>query len=200
MEERLKPQQSHQQRRGVVSIRAYRPSDAEDLQRAANHAEVSKNLRDGFPFPYTLDDARWWIDRCISEASTNDNNKSRTFAIALDDVVVGGIGLVDSPEAEAMSSEDDGGCPEEIGYWLTPSEWSKGIATKALELLISRARRRDLPLRTSCRAMMALPDVENYASRRVLEHCGFVAQQGELVDVKIKDDRTSKSVLYRLVL
>ena len=194
-----------------MSIRPFRASDVEDLQRAANHYEVSKDLREGFPFPYTMDDALWWISR---NGTTNIEEKGRSFAIALDDIVVGGIGIVEnSPEVRALSSEnpgDSGTTLEEIGYWLTPSQWNKGITTRALRLLIDRLRPYGLrnpenECGSPTTTLVALPSVTNHGSRRVLEHCGFVAEtmvgeEHKTIPVTIKGDRTNHSMVYKLEL
>jgi RimJ/RimL family protein N-acetyltransferase len=53
-----------------------------------------------------------------------------------------------------------------VGYWIGREFWGRGIATRALELLLDELRVRPLRARVS-RA--------NPASIRVLEKCGFVA-------------------------
>ena len=44
-----------------VTLRAWRPSDAPSLARHANNRNVASQLRDRFPHPYTLADAREFI-------------------------------------------------------------------------------------------------------------------------------------------
>ena len=53
----------------------------------------------------------------------------------------------------------------EVGYWLGREFWGRGIATRALELLLEELRMRPL---------YAHVVRHNAASRRVLEKCGFV--------------------------
>ena len=62
----------------------------------------------------------------------------------------------------------------EVGYWIGREFWGKGIATKALELLLEEVKTRPLygvALKT------------NLGSQHVLEKCGFnqFAQKGEEV-------------------
>ena len=68
-------------------LRAWRPGDEAALVRYANNRNVSRNLKDRFPFPYTAADAESWIERAGAQ------NPPTTFAIALDDGVVGGVGV-----------------------------------------------------------------------------------------------------------
>lgn len=64
-----------------------------------------------------------------------------------------------------------------VAYWLGKEWWGKGIATRALELMLEADPTRPL------HAFLAPPNV---ASRRVLEKCGFVfAGEEEREDGKI---------------
>lgn len=51
-----------------------------------------------------------------------------------------------------------------VGYWLAKEHWGKGIATRALELLLEKV---------SIRPLYAQVAKENVASLRVLERSGF---------------------------
>ncbi len=52
-----------------------------------------------------------------------------------------------------------------VGYWIAKTHWGRGIATRALTLLLEDVNRRPLHARVA---------VDNKASIRVLERCGFV--------------------------
>lgn len=52
-----------------------------------------------------------------------------------------------------------------VGYWIAREHWGRGIATRALALLLERISTRPLYARVA---------KSNVASIRVLEHCGFV--------------------------
>lgn len=73
-------------------------------------------------------------------------------AIMLDDTVVGHI--------SCFRSEGQ----DEVGYWIAREHWGKGIATRALALLLEQVTIRPLHA-TVARA--------NAASIRVLQRCGF---------------------------
>ena len=52
-----------------------------------------------------------------------------------------------------------------VGYWIAREHWGRGIATRALVLLLEELPTRPLHARVAR---------TNVASLRVLEHCGFV--------------------------
>jgi RimJ/RimL family protein N-acetyltransferase len=52
-----------------------------------------------------------------------------------------------------------------VGYWIARDDWGRGIATRALGLLLEQIATRPLYARVAR---------SNVASLRVLEHCGFV--------------------------
>lgn len=137
-------------------IREWRSEDAEELAKAANNPNIAKNLRNTFPNPYSLDDAKWFINDCISNA----DKKQLTRAIVIDGKAVGGIGISVKDDVYERSAE--------LGYWLSECYWRQGITTRAVELI--------------CREAFALFDIvrifaepfeDNAGSRGVLEKAGF---------------------------
>jgi RimJ/RimL family protein N-acetyltransferase len=64
-----------------------------------------------------------------------------------------------------------------VGYWVSKDFWGKGIASRALELLLEEVPVRPLHARVA---------TSNRASLRVLQKCGFVVQS---VQVSPADDR-----------
>jgi len=69
------------------SIRPYRSTDAESLARYANNRKIWLNLRDGFPHPYTLENARSFLE------VVSRQNPTTFFAIASPQKAIGGIGV-----------------------------------------------------------------------------------------------------------
>ncbi len=57
-----------------------------------------------------------------------------------------------------------------VGYWIGREHWGKGIATRALTLLLAEIDERPL---------IAFVAAHNKGSIRVLEKCGFVRREGE---------------------
>ncbi len=74
-------------------------------------------------------------------------------AILADDLLVGHVSCF------RMDGQDS------VGYWIAKAHWGRGIATRALALLLEEVTIRPLYARVA-RA--------NVASLRVLERCGFV--------------------------
>ena len=72
--------------------------------------------------------------------------------------------LADGQVAGNILSWDASGHGE-VGYWLGREYWGQGIATRALELLLSEV---------AIRPLYAHVVRHNRASRRVLEKCGFI--------------------------
>ena len=144
----------------TCSVRSWRPSDAESLVRYADNRNIWINLRDAFPHPYTRRDARDYL-RGVRQRAVET-----TFAIAVDDRAVGGIGFVMHGDVERVSAE--------IGYWLGEPFWGRGIATRALAEFLQVVTERPL------RAHVAM---HNIGSMRVLEKCGFVRENEESVEL-----------------
>jgi len=105
-------------RLGSCSVRSWRWNDRDALVRYANNRNVWINLRDHFPHPYTLADARSWLELVI------DREPETNFAIAVNNEAVGGIGF--------MIQMDEARRSAEIGYWLGEEFWGRGIATESL--------------------------------------------------------------------
>jgi ribosomal-protein-alanine N-acetyltransferase len=99
------------------------------------------------PIPYTIGDALAFL---------NTADPDQVFAIEAGDELVGMIGM--------RQTEDT----TEIGYWLGRPYWGRGYATRAVELLVEEALRREIP----SLAAEVFPD--NPASMRVLEKNRFV--------------------------
>lgn len=140
-------------------LREWRRSDAADVAKYANNEKIARNLRDVFPYPYTLKDAKEFIDDCLEE---DDFLMFR--AIEADGHAVGSIALC----------RDDGMYRPraELGYWLAEDFWGKGIMTEAVRRICKEgfARWDDL-LR-----IYAEPYARNAGSRRVLEKAGFTLE------------------------
>ena len=140
---------------GPVILRPFVAEDRQQLAEIANDRRVWRNLVDRFPHPYTVDDADEWIGRNLAMG-----DPTRNFAIELDEHMVGVAG-VESLGGEKRHVAD-------IGYWLTPSVWNRGIATAALQTLTEYAFETLMTGR-----LQASVFAWNPASGRVLEKCGY---------------------------
>ncbi len=105
---------------GEYCIRSYEYSDEKALIQYANNYNISKLLRDQFPFPYTQPEAEsWLIHACNQQIETN-------FAIANEKELIGAIGINLQEDVNRFSAE--------IGYWLGEPFWGREIISKALKL------------------------------------------------------------------
>lgn len=100
-------------------LRPWQKGDETSLAKYANNRKISINLRDRFPFPYTLKDAEDWIQFVRS------NSPLTNFAIEVDSRAVGGIGFMLGSDVFRHSAE--------LGYWLGEPYWGKGLMTEAVK-------------------------------------------------------------------
>jgi ribosomal-protein-alanine N-acetyltransferase len=158
------------------TIRPWTPADAESLQRHANNRNVSIQLRDRFPYPYTIDHAQTFLNWVATQASPT------VWAIEVDGEACGGIGIEMHTDVERVSAE--------IGYWLGESVWGRGIATEALIALTGEVFKRfDLT------RLYAVPFADHVASVRVLQKAGYV-REGHLRQSAIKDGTIRDQLLF----
>jgi RimJ/RimL family protein N-acetyltransferase len=164
---------------GEYQIRSLRPEDAESLAAFANNRNIWRNLNEGFPHPYTVEDARAWIEFASQESP------EQNFAIASGSNVIGGIGLKLRADVFRRSAE--------IGYWLGEPYWGRGIATIALRALTEYAFEQFDLVRIDAGVFEWNP-----ASCRVLEKVGYV-REARLRQSVTKDGQTIDRFLYALV-
>jgi ribosomal-protein-alanine N-acetyltransferase len=160
-----------------IILRRWVQTDAEALAQLANNRKIWLNLRDRFPHPYTRADADGWIAHCESETG-----KPTQFAIDLDGVAIGGIGIEMKSDVHRLTAE--------IGYWISEAYWGEGIASAAVVEMTRYALAEFLLQR-----LEALVFEWNPASRRVLEKAGYVLE-GRLARCIVKDGRIGDGFLY----
>ncbi|MGB9936815.1 MAG: GNAT family N-acetyltransferase [Methanobacterium sp.] len=158
-------------------LRSWKPSDIENLVKNANNLKIASNMRDGFPFPYTLAHGRHWISVAM--------NNSNFFAITVDDEAIGGIGIAIGEDIERISAE--------VGYWLGEEYWGKGIVSSALKGMVNYCFQ-ELDLQR----IFAVPLEHNHTSRRVLEKSGFELE-GILRKSVIKFGEIHNQALYAVI-
>lgn len=139
---------------------------------AANDERITRFMTDRFPFPYTEEDADAWISQCEAQ------EPPRSFAILFDGTVAGGV------SCEPMGDIRTG--TAEVGWWVAPRWWGRGVATVAVRRYIAY-----------CFETLGLHRLElgvflsNPASARVAEKAGFELEgiardaylkKGQLID------------------
>jgi len=138
-------------------LRPWQEEDAPLLVRFADNPRIAAAMRDRFPSPYTVEDARCFIAGSGSPAA------SLLLAIVVQGEPVGGIGITPREDVYRGTAE--------IGYWLGEPFWGKGIVTDAVRALV--------PVvfdRTGIIRIQAGVFSNNPASMRVLEKSGFILE------------------------
>lgn len=142
---------------GDIVLRALRLSDAKRLSELADNEKISRNLRDGFPNPYTLTAAENFL------AKFTNQDPLTFFGIDYNGEYVGNISLIPCEDIYRMSAE--------IGYFIGEPYWNKGIVTTAVKLIIDYGFNHLGIVRIQTGIFEY-----NTASQRVLEKCGFVKE------------------------
>lgn len=135
------------------------------------------------PHPYGPDDAWFFLDQIVPA--------EWVWAITLrgSDRLIGAVGL--TPENDAQTAE--------LGYWLSPAHWGRGIATEAArEVVLFGFEDAGFPFLTSGYFE------DNPASGQVLRKLGFVengramrpclAASGEVPSVRMKLPRPADRI------
>lgn len=160
-------------------IRPWSLEDAVAVQHYANNRKIWLNLRDLFPHPYTLDNARAFLEQITKE------EPATTFAIATASEAIGSIGLRLGSDVHRKSAE--------LGYWLGEPFWGRGIMTGAVAEFARWAF-----LNFDLERIHSETFSTNPASARVLEKAGF-ACEGRLRASVFKDGQLQDSFLYARV-
>ena len=135
-------------------LRPWHPDDAATLVKHANNPRIASNLRDGFPYPYLLSDAKRWFEM------VGENRDDVILAIEVNGEAAGGIGLHSLKDVYRYNCE--------IGYWLSEAHWGRGIMSEAVGAMVDHAFTQGSWLR-----LFACIFENNPGSMRVLEKNGF---------------------------
>ena len=139
---------------------------------AANDERITRSMTDHFPYPYTEEDADAWIATCEAQ------DPPRSFAIMVDGELAGGVGCEPMEDIRTGTAE--------VGWWLAPRWWGRGITAVAVRRYVDYCFK-DLDLHR----VEAGVFLSNPASARVAEKAGFVLEgigrdaylkKGELID------------------
>jgi ribosomal-protein-alanine N-acetyltransferase len=148
------------------------------IQQLANNYAIAKNLRDFFPFPYTIEDAASFLE--LAPTGTFGH----VFALFFDNDFIGIGSLIPQKGEHRINAE--------IGYWIGEPYWGKGYATEAVKLLVEYAFGELGLLR-----IYAFIYGYNAASMRVLEKVGFY-EEAIIQSSVIKEGRLHDEHLYSI--
>ena len=146
-----------------------------------NNKNILNNLRDGLPYPYTVNDAEEYI------AAMRSADKTRTFAFAVESehTLVGGVGVFRGGNIHFRTAE--------MGYYIGEPYWGRGLGTGAV-----RQACQYVFARTDIIRIFAEPFAHNAASCRVLEKAGFQLE-GTLRANAVKNGSVLDMKLYALI-
>lgn len=156
------------------TLRKWSPADAADVAHYANNPKIAANLRNVFPYPYTLKDAEGYVNACAADME----ERQICRAIVVNGRAAGSVGIFCGSDVYEKSAE--------LGYWLAEEYWGQGIMSEAVRRLVREAFEKFDIVR-----IYAEPFAYNIGSRRVLEKAGFtlegvmkqgVCKNGEIYD------------------
>jgi len=158
------------------TLRPWQIGDESSLVLHANNKKIWENVRDHFPYPYTMSDAEHWV----RHASTILHDS--VFAIVVNGEAVGSIGLVRKEDVYRKSME--------LGYWLGEAWWGRGIVSEAIGAIVEYGF-------STFDIVRIYADVFewNTASARVLEKNGFVFE-ARLKKAIFKNGRVADLLMY----
>ena len=154
---------------------------AGDVANYADNSKIAQNLRNVFPYPYTLADAEWYVNDCIEK----EGKYQICRAIVVNGEAVGSIGIFVQTDVHTKCAE--------LGYWLGEPFWNSGIMTRAVKQLCTEAFSEFDILR-----IYAEPFAHNSGSCRVLEKAGF-RLEGRLKSNIYKNGKIYDSCIYGLL-
>ncbi len=137
-----------------IRLRPWTITDLNDLVKYANNQKIAANLTDQFKHPYTLENARAFIEM------TKSHSPAQIFAIEIDQEAVGSIGI--HPQADIMQKN------AELGYWLAEKYWGNGIISRAITQMVEYGF-----INFPVERIFARPFGSNIASQKALEKVGF---------------------------
>ncbi|ERM83406.1 GNAT family acetyltransferase [Rhodonellum psychrophilum GCM71 = DSM 17998] len=166
-----------------ISLVSWQDGHFHSLYPLANNPNIAKNLKDSYPQPYTIHDARFWIEH------NQKFNPPQNFAIEFEGKLAGSIGCEIGKNELSTNLE--------LGFWIGEPFWGKGIATEAVQLYSEYVIEKFPEIK---RIYAQVYDF-NFACMKVLENAGYVPEailkhgyikNGEVGDlfqyVMIRDD------------
>lgn len=162
-----------------LRLRPLSQNDAEDLQKIADNKNIWRWVQDRFPHPYSLQDARNYIE----QSGNSDDEFIR--AIEFEQKVVGVIGLKKKNGLYRFSAE--------MGYWIGEPYWNMGFATQAVKAMLSIAFDSWNLMRVYAFTMQG-----NDSSQRVLEKSEFT-YEGVRRKAAYKDGKFHDELLFSIL-
>lgn len=138
-----------------ITLRDYQQADIDSIHQLLNNFAVSRFLSSRIPYPYSRDDANWWV--------TTGSKQEITRVIEFNQHLAGIIGVIPGRFENRRCGE--------LGYWLGQPFWGKGLATLAVQ-----AMTRLIFSETVLVRLFAPIYGPNKASMRVVEKSGYLLE------------------------
>lgn len=164
----------------LVKLRLLTVEDANSLVKYANNKKIFDNMRDAFPYPYTLISAADYI-----KISNEISDSKLIYGIEYNDEIIGCIGGFLEDDIYIKSCE--------LGYWIGEPHWGKGIITEAIKLMTEKLFKRFDIVR-----LYAEPYEKNIGSRKALEKAGFKLESIKEKSV-FKNGEIMNSCIYVII-
>lgn len=162
-------------------LRQWKTEDISRLAESANNPKIAANMRNSFPCPYTIENAKWYVNDCLE----NDGNNRIIRAIETDGKAVGNICIFLREDVYAKSAE--------LSYWISEDYWGKGIATQAVKMICKEAFTTFDIVR-----IYAEPFGCNVASKNVLKKAGFT-YEGTMRNGIYKSGKIQSYCIYSIL-
>lgn len=162
-----------------ILLRPWQESDAEVLYKYASDPEIGE--RAGWPPHESVEESREIIRTIF--------NNPTTWAIELRETgeAIGAMGYMPVCELNLPARSNE----PLVGYWIGKPYWNKGICTEALQLMLEYIRKE-----TNYTSLICSHFIDNPASGRVMEKCGFVPTGETAIDEEL---HTGKNRLMRVL-
>lgn len=138
-------------------LRPWQLSDADSLVENGNNFNIAQFMTDGFPYPYTKENAITFINHAMAA------DPVCIFAIDVNGKAVGGIGIHQQQDVLRKNAE--------LGYWLGEQYWGNGVITRGIQQIVTYAFKTFDIVR-----IYARPYGNNIASQKVLLKAGFLLE------------------------
>lgn len=163
-----------------LTLRRFRLTDVDDVLAFANDEEWQRFL---VPLPYPYE--RVHAEQFVAESFLKDWKSHPSFAIGLDDTVIGEINL-------RINKRHQNG---EMGYAIARKYWGNGYATEAAGAVVNWA------FEALCLAKIyAMAIVDNERSWRVMERTGMTREGFLRSEVPGRDSSQRHDMVYYGIL
>ena len=153
-----------------ILLRPWLESDAPALFKYASDPEVGP--RAGWPPHKSVEES---LEESLEIIRTVFRDATCSWAIVLKETgeAIGAMGYGPSCQCNLPAREGE----PLIGYWVGRPYWNRGICSEALRLMIDHIRQT-----TEIKSLISGHFIDNPASGRVMEKCGFVPTGETVVD------------------